>query len=125
MRVLLVLFLLALTGCVPLEPGTYVSPDRKTMISITPSRVEQRVTRDGYVKLVCPTVAMVYDIVDNNIVSPYCKPEVIRAPQVRSYYDSYQDGRVTIMETGFPARYWAEPGTIRDYRYSKKRKRYK
>ncbi len=113
MRVLLVLFALILTGCVSMKPGTYVSNDGNTTMVIKPSWVERQVTRNGYIKKLCPTVAMVYDIVDNGYESPFCEPDTIRAPQVRSYYDGHLIGTVTIMETGFPARYWAEPGIIR------------
>lgn len=84
-------------------------------ITVTPSRIEERVTRGGNIKLMCPTVGMVYDIVDNDFTSPTCQYREVVAPFPRSYYESYLFGRVSVMQAG--VWFWPERGTIRDNRF--------
>lgn len=82
-------------------------------IEVTPSRVETRVTRDGNVKLMCPIVDLVYDIVDDAISSPYCELRTVVGSGPRSYYDSHLYGLGTIMYSG--RWFWFERGVITNY----------
>jgi hypothetical protein len=89
-------------------------------ITITPSRIEERVTRDGNVKLMCPTVAMAYTIADGGVSSPYCQFKEVIAPSIRSYYQGTDMGRTTIMAVGSPSWFWPEPGVITERQYRRK-----
>jgi len=103
-RVLTYLLMLAfISGCV-------------TEITVTPSRVEERVTRTGNIKLMCPTVDMAYDIADGDGVSPYCGYREVKGASPRSPYDSHLFGRGTIMQQGGQMWFWYEQGIIREYR---------
>lgn len=103
MRIIVIGFLPLLAGCVH-EGGV--------TITTHPSYVERQLNTT-LTPLMCPTVGMAMDIVQNSEVHPSCGYFSILAPRVRSEVEVH-GRRYTVMEIGPPGneRYWLERGRI-------------
>ncbi len=103
MRIIAIIFLPILTGCVYERGMTTTSYH---------SYVEEQLDTT-LAPLMCPTVGKAMNIVQNDDIDPSCGYFSIVAPRVRSEVEVH-GRRYTVMEIGPPGneRYWLERGHI-------------